>query len=175
MPRASTESRAARLRRDLESRVAFREFVASALYMALVLMAVLIALPEDRLPTGWALLSVLVGTAVGLTLAHWVAFRLAAQLAEETGVSPASAAREAGAQVAGGALAAVVASVPLLLLDGSAAVTGAFIVLAAMVALAGADVGRLRGWSWPHSILAGLAVLVVALAVVVVKSALGHH
>lgn len=143
--------------------------------MALVLMAVLVALPEHRLPTGWALLSVLLGTAVGLTLAHWVAFRLAAQLAEQTGVSPASAAREAGAQVAGGAFAAVVASLPLVLLDGQAAVTGALVLLSALPALAGVRVGRLRGRSWPVSVLAGLAVLVVALAVVAVKSSLSHH
>ncbi len=166
---------AAPARRDEAAKLAYREFATSALYMALVLLAVLAALPEDRLPEGWAVLGVLLGTAIGLILAHWVAFRLAAQLAEETGVSPAEAAREAGAQLAGGILVAVIAAVPLALLPGPAAVTVSLVLLSALPALAGVAIGRLRGRSWARSLLAGLLVLAIALVVVTIKALLAGH
>ena len=46
-----------------------REFFASALYVALVLLAALVALPRDRLPTDHAVMATLFGTALGLVLA----------------------------------------------------------------------------------------------------------
>lgn len=160
---------------DIEGKLAYREFVSAALYMTLVLMAVLIALPNDRVPESWGVLTLLLGTAVGLMLAHWIAFRWAAHLAEDTGISPASAAREAGAQVGGGVAAAVVAGVPLLVLDGDAAITASLVLLSGVLGLTGLRIGRLRGWSWPTSIVAAVVVLAVALAVVGVKAALGGH
>lgn len=160
---------------DAEGKLAYREFVSAALYMTLVLMAVLVALPHDRVPESWGVLTLLLGTAAGLMLAHWIAFRWAAHLAEETGTSPASAAREAGAQVGGGVAAAVVAGVPLLLLDGRAAVITSLVLLSAVLALTGLRIGRLRGLSWPKSVVVAVLVLAVALAVVGVKAALGGH
>ncbi len=142
--------------------------------MALVLLAALTALPDDRIPESWGVLALLVGTAVGLMLAHWVAFRLATQLAEDTGVSPESAAREAGAQVAGGVLAALIAGLPLLFLQGQAGVVASQALLSGLLAITGLRIGRLRGWSWPRSIVTAAIVLAVALAVVGVKAALGH-
>jgi hypothetical protein len=69
---------------ERERRLVLREFLASALYLAVVLLAVLVAAPDDRLPSGGPLVGLLVGllvgTAIGLTLAHWFAFRLAADL-----------------------------------------------------------------------------------------------
>lgn len=157
-----------------EGRLAAREFFAAALYMALVLLAALVAVPIDRLPPDEALAGLLLGSAIGLTLAHWLAFRLAAHLTVEGGFATESAAREAGAQVGGGVAVAVVAALPFLLLDGEAAVMGSLVLLAALPALAGMSIARLRGGSWLASLVTGAVVLTLAVVVVVVKAALGH-
>jgi hypothetical protein len=157
-----------------EARLVAREFFASALYMALVLLAALAALPKDRLPSDQDVVWLLLGSAIGLTLAHWLAFRLAAHLTTEGGFAAESAAREAGVQIAGGLAVATLASLPFLLLDGEAALSASLIVLAALPAVTGVGIARLRGGSWTSSLILGAVVLVVAAAVVVVKTALGH-
>lgn len=159
---------------DEETRLAAREFFAAALYMALVLLAVLVAVPTESLPPDEAVVGLLIGSAIGLTLAHWFAFRLAAHLTEEGGFAAQSAAREAAAQVAGGVGVAVLAAVPFLLLAGEAALTGALVVLAAMPALTGLAIARLRGRSWLPSLAAAAVVLLLAVVVVLVKEGLGH-
>ncbi|MGB9375260.1 MAG: hypothetical protein WCA82_14015 [Jiangellales bacterium] len=159
---------------EVEGRLAAREFFASALYMALVLLAVLVAVPTERLPPDDAVVALLIGSAIGLTLAHWLAFRLAAHLIDEGGFAAESAAREAAAQISGGLAVAGLASVPFVLLDGEAALTGALVVLAALPALTGIAIARLRGRSWLASLITAAVVLVVALLIVAVKAAVGH-
>lgn len=156
------------------TRVVAREFFAAALYMALVLLAALVAFPVDRLPTDGTVVSTLVGTAVGLVLAHWLAFRLAAHLTDVDGVWSAATGKEAAAQVAGGVSVALVASVPFLLADGADAVRVALWLLAALPALTGLAIARLRNRSWVRSGAAAAAVFLVALVVVEVKAAVGH-
>ncbi len=158
----------------MEARLAAREFFAAALYMALVLLAVLVAVPKDRLPPDADVAGLLVGSAIGLTLAHWLAFRLAAHLTEEGGFATESAVREAGAQVGGGVAVAAIASLPFLLLDGEAALIGSLVMLAALPALTGMAIARLRGRSWLPTIVTGAIVLALAVVVVLVKTALGH-
>ena len=71
-----------------------------------------IAVPHERLPPDADIVRLMIGTAVGLLLAHWLAFRLAARItAEDGGWSP-SAAQEAGAQLTGGFAVALLASAP---------------------------------------------------------------
>jgi hypothetical protein len=159
---------------DSEARLAAREFFAAGLYMALVLLAVLVAVPAEKVPSNETMIGLLFGSAIGLTLAHWLAFRLAAQLTEEGGFAAESAAREAGAQVVGGLGVAALASVPFLVSDGDAALNGALVVLAAMPALAGLGIARLRGASWFASGVVATGVLVTAAVVVAIKVALGH-
>ena len=159
---------------EVEGRLAAREFFASALYMALVLLAVLVAVPTERVPADDAVVGLLVGSAIGLTLAHWLAFRLAAHLTDEGGFAAESAAREAAAQISGGLAVAGLASMPFVLLDGEAALTGALVVLAALPALTGVAIARLRGRSWLASLLTAAVVLAVALLIVAVKAAVGH-
>lgn len=150
-----------------------REFYAAALYMALVLLAALVALPQERLPDDEVLIATLIGTAVGLILAHWMAFRLAAHLTEG-GSSAAMAAEEAGAQVAGGVAVALVASAPFVLLDGVDALRITLLLLAAMPALAGLAIARMRGRRWLSSTIAAGVVSVIALLIVEIKAAVGH-
>lgn len=159
---------------DEETRLAAREFFAAALYMALVLLAVLVAVPTESLPPDESVVGLLIGSAIGLTLAHWLAFRLAAHLTEEGGFAAQSAAREAAAQVAGGVGVAALAAVPFVLLDGEAALTGALVVLAALPALTGLAIARLRGRSWLSSLVTAAVVLLLAFVVVLVKEGLGH-
>lgn len=156
------------------SRLLAREFMATALYLAIVLLAALVALPRDYLPSDRDVVIVLLGTSLGLVLAHWFAFRLAAHLTAEGGVHPATAAQEAMAQIAGGVLVAVLAALPFLITDGDAAVRLSLIVLAVLPAATGAVIARLRGKSWLFCAATGGFVLILAIAVVVIKNLTGH-
>jgi hypothetical protein len=158
---------------DVGRRTAAREFFAAALYMALVQWAALVAVPTERIPDSGTVVALLLGTAVGLVLAHWLAFRLAAHLTEG-GFAAASAAREAGSQVAGGLSVGVIAALPFVFVDAETAIQIAVVILAALPALTGMAIARLRDRSWGASVVFGGAVLIAALAVVAVKAAAGH-
>jgi len=128
----------------------------------------------DRLPDDADLVATMAGTAIGLVLAHWLAFRLAAHLTAESGFGAASAAREAGAQIMGGLVVALVASVPYLVLDGEDALSVTLILLAALPAGTGLAIARLRQRSWVESVITAGIVFGIAALVVVVKVTLGH-
>jgi len=155
-------------------RLLARELLASALYVDLVLLAALVAVPSNRLPADRVLAAIILGTSLGLLLAHWYAFRLAAHLTTEQGHWTPSAAQEATAQLAGGLGVALLGAAPFVLLDGSTALTAALLLLAALPAVVGFLIARLRGRGRGAALVSGLAVLAVALAVVAVKNALGH-
>lgn len=159
---------------ERHARLLAREALAAALYMALVLLAGLVALPVARIPSDSVMVASLVGTAVGLVLAHWFAFRLAAHVTAEGGTWPGSAAQEATAQIVGGLCVALVASIPFLLTDGARALRLALLLLSALPAATGFLIARLRGFSWLRSGATAAAVFLLALAVVEVKAALGH-
>jgi hypothetical protein len=151
-----------------------REFFASALYVALVLLAALVALPRDRLPTDHAVMATMFGTALGLILAHFVAFRFAAHFTAEAGRADTPLIQEAAAGVAGGLMVALIAAVPYVLFDGDDALLGALIVLATMPAIMGGAIARLRGHSRTRSLGAAGLALLAAMVVVYVKDFLGH-
>ena len=159
---------------DHHERMVWREFLASALYVAIVLLAVLVAAPDDQLPADGPLFGLLAGTAVGLTLAHWVAFRLASRATAARETDLVAAGKEALALVAGGLAVVVVAGVPFLFAEGEAARDGARLVLAAMPAVTGAAIARGQGRSWPRVIVTGVVVFLVALVVAVVKNTISH-
>jgi hypothetical protein len=151
-----------------------REFFASALYLAIVLLAALVALPRARMPADTSVVATMLGTAVGLIAAHFVAFRLAAHLTSEEGLAPAPVLHEAGAGFAGGLLVAVLAALPFVILDGQDALLASLIALAILPALMGLAIARLRGRSWATSMLAAGIVLGIAMSLVALKTALGH-
>lgn len=160
--------------RDAHRRALAREFLASALYVAIVLLAALVALPHGRLPDDVAVVATLFGTAIGLVLAHFVAFRLAAHLTAETGLAPAEVLQEAGAGLAAGLLVAAVAALPYLVWDADDALVATLVTLSLLPALAGVAIARLRGRSWAVSAVAGAIALAIALVAVLAKSVLGH-
>lgn len=151
-----------------------REFLASALYVAIVLLTALVALPRARMPSDISVVATMVGTAVGLIAAHFVAFRLAAHMTSEAGVAPAPVLEEAGAGFAGGLMVAILAALPFAVLDGNDALLATLIALAILPALMGLAIARLRGYSWTASAVTAGVVLTMALTVVGLKSALGH-
>lgn len=158
----------------IHRRALAREFFASALYVALVLLAALVALPRNRLPSDHAVMATLFGTAAGLVLAHFVAFRLAAHFTAEAGRAEAPIIQEAAAGMTGGLLVAVIAGIPYLIFDGDDALFASLVALATLPAVMGGAIARLRGRSRTQSLLAAAAALVVAMIVVFVKDFLGH-
>lgn len=160
--------------RDTHRRALAREFFASALYVAIVLLAALVALPHDRLPEDASVVATLFGTAIGLVLAHFVAFRLAAHLTTESGLAPAEVLQEAGAGLAGGLLVAALAALPYLVWNADAAQVATLITLSLLPALTGVAIARLRGRSWAVSTVAGAIALAIALLAVLAKTLLGH-
>jgi hypothetical protein len=151
-----------------------REFFASALYVAMVLLTALVALPKDRLPSDGSVVATLFGTALGLILAHFVAFRLAAHFTAESGIAPAPVAQEAGAGLAGGLVVATLAALPFAVLNGQDALIATLIALAILPAIMGVAIARLRGRAWGVSLIAGGIALGLALVVVGAKYALSH-
>jgi hypothetical protein len=160
--------------RSQHHRILAREFFASALYVALVLLAALVALPRDRLPSDQAVLATMFGTALGLILAHFFAFRFAAHFTADGGRAEAPVIQEAGAGLAGGLLVALVAGIPYVLFDGDDALLGSLIALATLPAIMGGAIARLRGRSRTEALMAAGLGLVGAMVIVYVKDFLGH-
>ena len=159
---------------EMHRRALAREFFASALYVALVLLAALVALPRNRLPSDDAVMATLFGTALGLVLAHFVAFRFAAHFTAEAGRAEAPLIQEAGAGMAGGLVVAIIAGVPYVFFDGDDALLGSLVALATLPAIMGGAIARLRGRSWTQSLVAAGLALVLAMVVVYLKDFLGH-
>jgi hypothetical protein len=150
-----------------------REFVASALYLDLVILAGLAVIPAHHLPPGPEVAMIMLGTAVGLLAAHWLAFRLAVQVTADGSWSVHSS-REAVAQLAGGLLVVVLAATPFILLEKPASLRFSLVALAALPAAAGLAIGRFRGRSWRRSVVTGVAAVLAAGLVVMLKIAGGH-
>jgi hypothetical protein len=150
-----------------------RELVASALYVDLVLLAGLVVVPADQLPTGRVVAPLVLGTAAGLLAAHWLAFRLAVQVTT-AGTWHKAASQEAAAQLAGGLGVAALAALPFLVLPVDLALRGALLALAAPPAAAGLAIGRLRGRSWALSAVVAAVALLAAAVVVALKIGGAH-
>ena len=153
--------------------VLVREALASGLYVAIVLVGAVVAVPTGSLPDDVEMAFLVLGSAVGLVLAHWFAFRLASHVAE-AGYRSKADIQEGAAQLAGGVAVAAVAAVPFLVLTGSTARTTSLVLLLAMPGIAGAAVLRQRGRSWPASVVAGLLESGFAVLIVQIKLMLGH-
>jgi len=150
-----------------------RELVASALYVDLVLLAGLVVVPSDQLPHGRVVVPVVLGTAIGLLAAHWLAFRLAVQVTT-AGTWHRAASQEAAAQLAGGLSVAVLAALPFLLLPPEQALRVALLLLVVPPAAIGLAIGRLRGHTWALSAVVALVALLAEAVVVAVKIGGAH-
>ncbi len=150
------------------------EAITMALYVAVCLLAALIALGDRADEQHVRAIGLVWGTTIGLALAHLFAFRLAARwIAGGTLTERDSAA--AVAQLAGAAFVAALATVPIVLFGASVEFDLVRLMLAGLVGGAGFGVARTGGASVARSVLVGISVLLVALAVAVAKNFLGGH
>lgn len=158
----------------------WREATTMVLYVSVVLLAELAGLPAGtdadgsrRGPTGWALVAVVWGTTVGLALAHWFAFRLAAH---SFGGRPRGHDVAIGlAQVAGAAFVALLVSLVELVLPGHIHRQAVMYELVLLIGVVGYLVARSSGRSVARSLLFGGVALVAGLVAAVLKSAFGYH
>lgn len=148
----------------------WKEAVTMSLYVAICLLAALTAVSDEVLDHD-DIVGIIWGSTLGLALAHWFAFQISARLAG-SGTMSRHDAESALAQLAGAAAVAVLVTVPVLLVERSAAFGVARFVLAAFVGSLGYVVARSSGASRQRSSLYGGTVLVLAAVVVLVKNTL---
>jgi len=158
-----------------------REATVMILYVSVVEIAELAALPEAHYvhgrvtgPTGGYMLAIVWGTAIGLALAHWFAFRVAAPAFR--GERPTHVDVQIGiAQLAGAALVALISSLPVLLFSNVTAQETIGDVPALLVGAVGYLVARRTGSGHLASAFYGLTALALGVVVALVKAKLSAH
>lgn len=143
-----------------------------ALYISLSLLAVLVAFPKNDHLSGLAAAATLLATAVGLVLAHHVAFRLSSRLVDQ-GLVTTESLEALGAQMAGALPVAIVAALPPIIFEGSTGRVLSEVLLIGFVA--GVGYVAVRQTAGRGRSLLYVAGLVVVIALVVwVKTLVGH-
>lgn len=139
-----------------------------ALYIALSLLAVMVALPAVGTEDDDLALTVLFFS-LGLILAHRVAFRMSSRLVAEGGGMEPEARSLLRAQLVGGAFVTFIAVLPLLLF-GADAYPASMAALLLFVMIVGYHVARSVPVSRARALLYVVLVLVVVIAVLGVKT-----
>ncbi|MGZ6617391.1 MAG: hypothetical protein ACXVFQ_23580 [Solirubrobacteraceae bacterium] len=150
-----------------------KEAYTMGLYVAICLLGALIALPTDQEDEA-QVIAIVWGVTVGLAFAHWFAFRVSATLVSDGRVRRHDL-NAATAQLAGAAVVALLASIPVLLTPKSAELESAELTLAAFIGLVGYAVARSGGASRVRSIVYAAIVLTAAVAIAIIKNALAGH
>jgi hypothetical protein len=150
-----------------------RAIATMVLYVSVVLMGAIATVPADDLDEDVKVAAVIWGSALGLALAHWFAFNASAHLFRGEGIAPEDV-REGIWEAFAALFVAVVATVPLLLLDDTIGAAVSLIALAALVTVVAYVASRHGGLSRTRALLRGSVTLVLAVIVAVVKIWLGH-
>lgn len=162
---------------------AFREAMTMVLYLSVVLIATLAALPSGSDAGdghgasgvhGVQLVGLIWGTSVGLALAHLFAFRLTARAFGGGKVNEKDVVIGL-AQLAGAALVAALCTIPVVLVGDETEVQVTTLVPALLVGLAGYWVARAADRSKTQALIIGGAALVLGLTVAAVKNFLVGH
>ena len=169
---------AARRARRAEIR---REATMMVLYVSVVEIAELAALPEAHSPggivtgpVGGQLLAILWGTAIGLALAHWFAFGVAGRAAR--GFRPSRTEVHVGfAQLGGAAIVAALSSLPVLALSDVRAQETTGDVPAVIIGVVGYLLARRAGGSRGRAALFGGIAVGLGIGVALAKTALAAH
>ena len=151
-----------------------REALTMALYLSMSLLAVLVLLP-DVIPdedNRWQAAGTILVTALGLLLAHHVAYRLSSRLVDEGLLTPESI-LALKAQAFGGGLVALAAALPVLVFGEDWGEEVSELVLLAFVTWAGYRSARKRTTRLRSAIYVIILSGAVAL-VLIVKLAVGH-
>ena len=149
-----------------------KEAYTMALYVAICLLAAFAALPETGAHAH--VIGLIWGVTVGLALAHWFAFRVSARMVGAGSLRPHDA-ESAGAQLAGAAGVALLASIPVVLFPESVELELVELLLVGFIALVGFAVARGGGATRARAMVYALLVLVVAVAIALVKNGLAGH
>ncbi len=120
------------------------------------------------------MIAIIWGVTVGLALAHWFAFRVSATLVSDGKVRRHDLHMATG-QLAGAAVVALLASIPVLVSPQNAELEAAELTLAAFIGLVGYAVARSGGASRARSVVYAAIVLIAAVVIAIVKNALGGH
>lgn len=167
-------------RLNLTREEALRAANEMALYISIVLLATLSALPDDFDVTGPGgrdgppLAAVLWGTTIGLTLAHWFAFHLAS-LHLNNGKLPRRDLERLGMQMAGAAGVTLVTMIPIALAKPAHRVEAAMFAPGLVIGIAGYLVARGADKSRVRSVMTGVGVLILGILVAALKSLLAGH
>jgi len=149
-----------------------RESVTMALYMSLSLLAVLVALPSGSTAEAEHFAWTVLLTAIGLLLAHHVAFRLSSRMVNQ-GLLDEESRSLIGAQTAGGLAVAFVAAVPVWVF-GASGVRVSEILLVAFVSATGYRAVRGAPASRTRALLYTGVLVAVIIGVVSLKVVVGH-
>lgn len=150
-----------------------KEAYTMALYVAICLLAALIALPDSPVTRG-QVIGIIWGVTVGLAAAHWFAFRVSARLVGAGSIREHDI--ELGAaQLAGAAAVALLVSIPVLILPPSVELQFAEFELAAFIALVGYAVARRGGARRARAFAYSLAMLTVGVGIAALKNVLAGH
>jgi len=152
---------------------AVREGLTMALYVSLSLLAVILATPVPADPRDASPARTVALVAVGLVLAHVVAFRLSERLVHR-GVFTKEGGELLAAQLVGGAVIAIAAAAPIALFGGDPGLRIAALTLLGFIAFVGYATARSAMVSRIRALAYVGAVLAVALGVLVVKGLVGH-
>lgn len=161
---------------------ALREAMTMTLYLSIVLLATLTALPSGAEAAdghgegvhGVGLLGLIWGTTIGLALAHWFAFRLTARAFGGGNVSDKDV--QVGlAQLAGAAFVAVLCTIPVVVVGDANEVQVTTFVPALLVGIAGYFVAQVSGRTRTQSLILGVVVMALGLTVAAVKNFLIGH
>lgn len=143
-----------------------------ALYVSLSQLAVMTALSPDGSASSEVALTVL-GTSLGLVLAHQIAFRMSSRLVAEGSRLESHAPSLLRAQVVGGAVVTGLAVVPIIVF-GAGAYRLSMALLLAFVMVVGYLVARSAPVSRARALLYVAFVAVVVVVVLAVKSLVAH-
>ena len=141
------------------------------LYVSIVLLAELVALPEGIV--GWELVAIVWGTTIGLLIAHAFAFQVATH-GMSGGWLRGEDRIEVLLELAGVALVAAVASVPVMLFGDSIQHSGVSFAVCVTIGAVAYFVERLNNRSRTSSLAFSSLALLVSLLVAAVKAVLSH-
>lgn len=151
-----------------------REALTMALYVAICVLAELIAIDETADVVHTHAIVIVWGTSIGLALAHWFAFNLAGR--HSAADSYGRADRELlAAQIAGAAIVAGLTTIPILLFPDSAEYDVARLMLAVFIGTVAYGVSRQGDRSVVRSLLYAGWIVAIAIVIASLKNVLSGH
>jgi len=154
-----------------------REAAVIALYVSIVLLAELLALPENFGEPdhhGPSLVGIIWGTTIGLAVAHWFAFQVAAAWFSGGKIVHEDL-RRARAQLLGAGLVALATTIPILFVGDAVRVEVAAVVPSLVLGLSGFRMARSSHRTILWSLVVSVCVLAAGIGVAILKATITSH